>query len=129
MSVPMMQVMKEPGKLAKPSTSVLDASPVFSSRAKSRVEEVKEKVSAQTSWPPFNFDSNCQVREEGVCSPGFIAGLREKYDSNAREKERQIQREIAKRDFHHSKSEEAAKDVHERINRHLTITEVHSCFK
>ena len=72
---------------------------------------------------------NCQVREEGVCSPGFIAGLREKYDSNAREKERQIQREIAKRDFHHSKSEEAAKDVHERINRHLTITEVHSCFK
>ena len=68
----------------------------------------------------------CQVREEGVCSPGFIAGLREKYDSNAREKERQIQREIAKRDFHHSKSEEAVKDVHERITRHLTITEVQS---
>ena len=65
-----------------------------------------------------------QVREEGVCSPGFIAGLREKYDSNAREKERQIQREIAKRDFHHSKSEEAVKDVHERITKHLTITEV-----
>ena len=65
-----------------------------------------------------------QVREEGVCSPGFIAGLRERYDSNAREKERQIQREIAKRDFHHSKSEEAVKDVHERITRHLTITEV-----
>ena len=59
-----------------------------------------------------------------MCSPGFIAGLREKYDSNAREKERQIQREIAKRDFHHSKSEEAVKDVHERITRHLTITEV-----
>ena len=64
---------------------------------------------------PFQF----QVREEGVCSPGFIAGLRERYDSNAREKERQIQREIAKRDFHHSKSEEAVKDVHERITRHL----------
>ena len=64
------------------------------------------------------------MREEGVCSPGFIAGLREKYDSNAREKERQIQREIAKRDFHHSKSEEAVKDVHERITKHLTITEV-----
>ena len=60
-----------------------------------------------------------------MCSPGFIAGLREKYDSNAREKERQIQREIAKRDFHHSKSEEAVKDVHERITKHLTITEVH----
>jgi len=80
---------------------------VFSSRAKPRVEEVKEKV-----------------REEGVCSPGFIAGLRERYDSNVREKERQIQREIAKRDFHHSKSEEAAKDVHERITKHLIITEV-----
>ena len=40
-----MQVMKEPAaKLAKPSTSVLDASPVFSSRAKTRVDEVKEKV-------------------------------------------------------------------------------------
>ena len=40
-----MQVMKESAaKLAKPSTSVLDASPVFSSRAKPRVEEVKEKV-------------------------------------------------------------------------------------
>jgi len=101
-------VMKESaGKLVKPSTSVLDASPVFSSRTKPRVEEMKEKV-----------------REESVCSPGFIAGLREKYDSNAREKERQIQREIAKRDFHHSKSEEAVKDVHERITRHLTITEV-----
>ena len=61
-----------------------------------------------------------------MCSPGFIAGLREKYDSNAREKERQIQREIAKRDFHHSKSEEAVKDVHERITKHLTITEVTS---
>jgi len=101
-------VMKEPaGKLVKPSTSVLDASPVFNSRTKPRVEEMKEKV-----------------REESVCSPGFIAGLREKYDSNAREKERQIQREIAKRDFHHSKSEEAVKDVHERITKHLTITEV-----
>lgn len=44
----MLQVMKGPGKLAKPSTSVLDASPVFSSRAKSRVEEVKEKVKKGT---------------------------------------------------------------------------------
>ena len=40
-----MQVMKESaGKLVKPSTSVLDASPVFSSRTKPRVEEMKEKV-------------------------------------------------------------------------------------
>ena len=126
-----MQVMKEPaGKLVKPSTSVLDASPVFSSRTKPRVEEMKEKVEKGTEYglvhighivqEPLKF----QVREEGVCSPGFIAGLRERYDSNAREKERQIQREIAKRDFHHSKSEEAVKDVHERITRHLTITEV-----
>ena len=49
-----MQVMKEPAaKLAKPSTSlmssVLDASPVFSSRAKPRVDEVKEKVGKGTS--------------------------------------------------------------------------------
>ena len=44
-----MQVMKEPAaKLAKPSTSVLDASPVFSSRAKTRVDEVKEKVGKGT---------------------------------------------------------------------------------
>ena len=41
--------MKEPtAKLAKPSTSVLDASPVFSSRAKPRLEEVKEKVRKRT---------------------------------------------------------------------------------
>ena len=31
-------------ELPKPSTSVLDASPVFSQKAKPRVEEVKEKV-------------------------------------------------------------------------------------
>ena len=100
-------LMKEPPKLAKPSASVLDASPVFSSRAKPRVEEVKQRV-----------------REESVCSPDFVASLREKYDSSAREKMRQIHKELAKRDFHHSKSEEAAKDVHERINKHLSITEV-----
>ena len=87
------------GKLVKPSTSVLDASPVFSSRAKPRVEEVKEKVKDGT-FAFLTFTSFCnyygnnlefQVREEGVCSPGFIAGLRERYDSNAREKEMQIQ--------------------------------------
>ena len=44
-----MQVMKEPaGKLVKPSTSVLDASPVFNSRTKPRVEEMKEKVKKVT---------------------------------------------------------------------------------
>lgn len=44
-----MQVMKESaGKLVKPSTSVLDASPVFSSRTKPRVEEMKEKVKKVT---------------------------------------------------------------------------------
>jgi len=94
-------------ELPKPSTSVLDASPVFSQKAKPRVEEVKEKV-----------------REEGVCSPGFLAGLRGRYDSNAREKERLIQREIAKRDFHHTKNLEATKDIDERIKKHLSITEV-----
>ena len=31
-------------ELPKPSTSVLDASPVFSQKAKPRVEEVKEKM-------------------------------------------------------------------------------------
>ena len=46
-----MQVMKEPaGKLAKPSTSILDASPVFSSRTKPRVEEMKEKVKKGTEY-------------------------------------------------------------------------------
>ena len=43
--------MKEPaGKLAKPSTSILDASPVFSSRTKPRVEEMKEKVKKGTEY-------------------------------------------------------------------------------
>ena len=68
-----------------------------------------------------------QVREEGVCSPGFLAGLRGRYDSNAREKERLIQREIAKRDFHHTKNLEATKDIDERIKKHLSITEVQLC--
>ena len=43
------------------------------------------------------------------------------------EKERLIQREIAKRDFHHTKNLEATKDIDERIKKHLSITEVQLC--
>ena len=75
----------------------------------------------------FSMFTQSQVREEGVCSPGFLAGLRGRYDSNAREKERLIQREIAKRDFHQSKNLEATKDIDERIKKHLSITEVQLC--
>ena len=47
-----LQVIKE---LPKPSTSVLDASPVFSQKAKPRVEEVKEKVRNDAN---FKFSDN-----------------------------------------------------------------------
>ena len=104
--------------LASPAQRIcigLEASPVLGRAAARGVQEVSL---------PGREGSGRTAPVEEVLSPGFLAGLREKYDAAARETERRIRREEVKRDFHHDLNQKAAELVEERLKDYLAITQV-----
>jgi len=62
--------------------------------------------------------------QEDVCSPAYLASMRERYDAAARERQRQIHREQVKADFHHQQNSAATELVEERLREYLNITQV-----
>jgi len=57
-----------------------------------------------------------------MLSPGFVAGLQEKYSRLGRERQRQIHREQVKRDYHRDRNTEATQLVEERLKNSLDHT-------
>ena len=57
-------------------------------------------------------------------SPDFLAGLRERYDANARERQRQIKRIEVKQNFHKEENEKAKELVDERLKSYPSTTQM-----
>ena len=59
-----------------------------------------------------------------VYSPSFLARLREKYDSNSREKKESIKREKFKKGHFEAKTEQVQADINDGLKNYLHITRV-----
>jgi len=99
--------------VVKSSTSLPtnpEASPVFARKEAKVVEKVVERKEV--------------VGQDDVCSPAYLASMRERYDGAARERQRQIHREQVKADFHHEQNSAATELVEDRLREYLNITQV-----